>query len=184
MSDTGEALRRRLDTLFETRAERVRRERERREEARRRRASYLRAFQDRIEERVAPVFEVAARTVEAHGFEGRVRQDLEPEEGGPWIRFEMHPGDVGNDGPVLGRATLRYRGDPYAERVVVERSVGGGDGDVFAQEGHEAERLRLDDLGAERIEEDLAVLVARAIHVEEADSVVEENSGPVSGAQD
>ena len=167
-ADRNDPLRDRLEALFDIRAERVRLERERREAVRRKRAAFVAAFVEQAQERVRPAFETAARTVDAHGFEGRVRDASTPEEGPPWIRFEMRPGDAKEDGPSLGRATLRYLADPPAERVLAERSVGGGDGDAFAQEGQESERLKLEDLTSARIDQDLAVLVARAIHVDDA----------------
>ena len=167
-ADSKEPLRDRLESLFRIRAERVQRERERREAIRRRRAAFVRAFEQRARERVLPAFEEASGVVEAHGFEGRAREEFAPEEGSPWVRFEMRPADAKEDGPALGRATLRYVADGPAERIVAERIVGGGDGDAFAQEGQESERLKLEELTSARIEEDLAVLVARAIHVDDA----------------
>ena len=168
MSDPAERLRARLEVNCAAREARLRAERDAAEEAARRREAFLGAFADRVASCVLPAVEVAVAAVEAHGFEGRVRHDPEPEEGQPSVRFEMHPGgDEGRD-PALGRATLRYEADGEAQRIQVERSVGGGAHAAFARSFRDHERLELHELTAEAIEVHLAELVARAVDEPEA----------------
>jgi hypothetical protein len=163
MSDPAERLRVRLEVIFAARDARLRAQREKAEEAARRRAAFLDAFAEKASSCVLPAFEVAVRTVEAHGFEGRVRHDPTPEEGPPSIRFEMHPGGESDRDPALGRATLRYEADPEGLQVQVERSVGGGAHAAFARPFRHEARLGLHNLSEEAIEAHLAELVARAV---------------------
>lgn len=184
MADAAERLRARLDAIFAAREARVRAERERRQAAARRRAWFLDAFREWVSARVMPAFEVAAATVKRHGFEGRVKSELEPEEGLPTVRFEMHPAASGGEDPALGRATLGYQADADGEVVRVAATVGGGAYAAFARSHASHDELALDALGADTVERHLAELVARALDEAPAPEEASHASGPTGGGTD
>lgn len=181
MADAAERLRARLDAIFAAREARVRAEREREQAAARRRAWFLGAFRERVSTCVVPAFEVAADTVKRHGFEGRVKSELEPEEGPPGVRFEMHPEASGAEDPALGRATLGYEADPDREVVRVAATVGGGSYAAFARSHAAHDELALDALGTDAIERHLAELVARALDEAPPPEGTSDAPGPAGG---
>ena len=163
MTDPAERLRVRLGAIFAARERRVREARERADAEARRLEARLLAFRERVHDDVRPAFETAADVVEAHGFEGRVKLDLQPEEGPPSVRFEMHPEDDAERDPALGRATLSYEFDAEREGVRVATTIDGGDHAAFARSHHAEAELPIDRLRAATVEHHLADLVARAL---------------------
>ena len=166
MSDPSERLRVRLGAVFAAREARLRAEHELARAEARRREAFLQAFGERVRDDVRPAFETAADVVEAHGFEGRVKLDLRPEEGLPSVRFEMHPGGDREGDPALGRACLRYAADAENERIDVTADVDGGDHAAFARSHHASWPILLADLDAATIERQLTELVELAVDEE------------------
>ena len=163
MIDPSDRLRVRLGAIFAAREARLREARGRDEQEALRREAFVASFRERAQDCLRPAFEVAADVVEAHGFEGRVKLEFEPEEGRPSVRFELHPGATQDHDPMLGRAALRYEADVEAQRVVALSSVGGGDYAAFARSFETSEEFAVDALVPETVERHLAVLVARAV---------------------
>lgn len=181
MTDPADRLRTRLEAIFAEREDRLREARERADQRRMRRQAFLDGFRERVRNDILPAFDIAVDAADSHGFHGRVRSDLEPGDGDPFVRFELHPSPGGEEEPALGRAALRYEASVAEQRVRRTVRIGGGEHSAFAHPHEASETLSLDALSPESVERHLADLIGRALAVDRSE---EPADGPAEGPGD